>query len=85
MSNLYRKKPIPVRAIQWNGPEDNKKCGPAEITRSGTPGWDGYQIKTYEGWLNLIPGSYVVGPGAKNEYWPVDAEIFEATYEKIDE
>jgi len=72
----YVKKPIPVRAVQWNGPEDNEKCEPAFITTCP----NGYEIATYEGWLKLIPGSYVVGPGAKGEYWPVEREIFEKTY-----
>lgn len=77
---LYVKKPIPVRAIQWNGPQDNEKCLPAVIEHHDTD-----QIRTYEGWLNLIPGSYIVGPGPKGEYWPVECEIFEVTYEEYKE
>lgn len=80
MSNTYIKKPIAVRAIQWNGPEDNEKILPI-IVYSVKEIWC---IKTLEGWLNLTKGSYVVGPGLKGEYWPVDREIFEQTYQKVD-
>lgn len=77
---LYVKKPIPVTAIQWNGYQDNEKCKPAVITRSGSSGWSGFEIETLEGWLKLVPGCYIVGPGYKGEFWPVEKEIFEATY-----
>ena len=93
MRELYVKKAIPVQAIQWNGPEDNEKVMPAivdkiNVDRAGGElaiGFDAYRIQTLEGWLNLVPGSYIVGPGHKGEYWPVDREIFEATYQKYEQ
>ena len=82
---MYRKKPIPVRAVRWFGPEDDAACRPAMITPSGDPSFTGYEIETLEGWLRLTPGCWIVGPGHKGEYWPVQADIFEATYEEIKE
>jgi hypothetical protein len=74
----YIKKAIPVTAIQWNGPEDNEKVLPAKITE----GANLWLIHTLEGTLHLIPGCWIVGPGYKGEYWPVDEEIFAQTYEE---
>lgn len=79
MTKLYIKKPIPISAIQWNGPEDNDKVL-AKIEKGFMD--DQYAIKTLEGWLTLTPGCWIVGEGYKKEYWPVDDEIFKATYEE---
>lgn len=53
-------------------------------TGSDTPsefkGKPGGWIKTLEGGHYVDFGAYVLGPGAKGEYWPVDAQVFEATY-----
>jgi hypothetical protein len=41
-----------------------------------------HAIRTLEGWMNVNPGDYIVGPGVENEYWPVKPRIFEKTYTK---
>lgn len=44
-----------------------------------------YGIQTLEGTLWVKPGDWIVGPGAKGEYWPVDDEVFKMTYEAIED
>lgn len=84
----YVKKPISVRAIQWNGPNDNEKCFPATIYSHPVdrmqPDAELYWfVASIEANLRLIPGCWIVGPGAHGEYWPVQDDIFKATYEVI--
>ena len=38
-------------------------------------------INTLEGQLTVQPGTWIAGPGAKGEFWPIDDEVFRATYE----
>lgn len=93
MIKLYIKKPIPITAIQWFGPEDNDKLpnGKIELWMYTNPndcpklGPVRYQLRTYEGPLKLTPGCWIVGPGAKGEFWPIDEEIFRMTYEEYNE
>lgn len=44
-----------------------------------------YVIKTLEGPLTVLPGTWIAGPGPKGEYWPIDPEVFAATYEKVND
>ena len=41
-------------------------------------------IETLEGDMRVCPGTWVVGPGAKGEFWPVRDDIFQATYERVE-
>ena len=74
----YRKKPIEVDAVQWFSHGDH----PAVHEYADNKGiYSG--IKTIEGMLRVTPGCWIVGPGAKGEYWPVQDDIFKATYESV--
>lgn len=75
----YIKKPYPVDAIKWDRavfhPQvqvefDTGKCFLPTIENQR---------------LYLTESCWIVGPGAKGEYWPVDNEVFEATYEQYHE
>lgn len=79
----YRKKPITVDAVQWFNDGDHASVhrfvyeyGEKDIVRFG--------IQTLEGTMWVKPGDWIVGPGAKGEYWPVDNEIFQMTYERVE-
>jgi hypothetical protein len=71
----YCKKRIPVNAIQWHKAGDHAAV---VLNESGCPA-----IKTAEGWLSVVQGCWIVGPGAAGEYWPVQDAIFRATYEEV--
>lgn len=83
----FRKKPVEIEAIQWDGSED----GAIEISsqdnfegmldfKSG--GFDGFYIKTLEGLMQVSPQDYVI-KGIKGEFYPCKPDIFELTYEEI--
>ena len=97
----YMRKPIYVEAIQFTGENfDEIEAfvgnsieratiidGKQEIPRYTVQ--DGRQIPIYyvhtlEGRMMCLPGSYIV-KGPRGEVWPVKKEIFEETYERIEE
>ena len=45
---------------------------------------EGFKVSTMEGELRSKPGDYLV-IGVKGEKYPVDCEIFEATYDVLEE
>lgn len=78
----YRKKPIEVKAVQWF---PGIYITGAEIQCIWENGVPDAKVQSAEGWIKLSPGSWVVGPGAAGEYWPVMDDIFKATYEAVDD
>ena len=81
----YRKKPVVVEAIQWNG--ENTE----EVYQFAKP-FVSYQtinatipqmaIDTLEGKMVVSQFDYVI-KGIQGEFYPCKPDIFEATYEKI--
>jgi len=91
----YRKKPIVIEAIQWTGSNLNEIkefVGEALIydivdtawkVGKGVPRVD-MQIKTPEGNHECSKGDYII-KGIKGEFYPCKPDIFEATYEKVND
>jgi hypothetical protein len=84
MTKWYRKKPIPVTATQWfkhgdhpevTGYDENWLIAGEDETPVN------FGIHTLEGHIKVTPGCWIVGPGYSGEYWPVQDDIFRATYE----
>lgn len=81
----YRKKPVIVEAYRYNGGEQN--CGiPTEWIVQGNMdfGLDSSYliIPTLEGNHRCDRGNWII-KGTAGEYYPVRADIFEATYEEV--
>ena len=88
----YRKKPVIIEAIQWDGSYESykeiKKCFSDLITTSinyhekynKVYFW---KIFTLEGGHEVSPGDYIV-KGVKGEYYPVKPDIFRETYEGVE-
>ena len=77
----YRKKPVVIEAIQWNGEntmEILKWVGDKAYFH------DSIYIKTLEGDHKATIGDYII-KGIKGEFYPCKPDIFEATYEKVEE
>jgi len=75
---IYRKKPVEVQVVQWNGEnvgEVLKFCGKARIEG------DSIFIDTLEGTMEAKTGDYII-KGVKGEFYPCKPDIFEATYEE---
>lgn len=76
----YRKKPVVIEAIQWNGEntmEILKWVGDKAYLH------DSIYIKTLEGDHKATIGDYII-KGIKGEFYPCKPDIFKATYEKVD-
>lgn len=88
----YRKKPVVIKAIQFNGFDDYMKIvelikesgntlSPEELVEYRTPLM---LINTLEGTMVANPGDYVI-KGVNDEFYPCKPDIFEATYEKVED
>jgi hypothetical protein len=93
----YRKKPVVIEAMQWDGTRACKELieetlydletNNVELPMEGE--WDGttylsWTIYTLEGLITASPGDWIVR-GVKGEHYPCKPDIFEATYEAVDE
>ena len=88
----FRKKPVVIEAIQWNG---NNFDEIKSFTNINARYYSYYEhneyyeskntlvIKTLEGDMVASKGDYIIR-GVKGEYYPCKPDIFEATYEKVD-
>lgn len=87
----YRKKPIVIEAIQWNGlnlEEIKEFVGDSLIYNISDAAWKvgkgtptvHIKIKTLEGTMIAKAGDYIIR-GVNGEMYPCKADIFEKTYE----
>lgn len=78
---LYRKKPVIVEAVQWNGRNEMEIArfigGNLEMDD------DGLLIHTLEGTMKASVGDYVI-KGVNGEFYPCKPGIFEKTYVPVD-
>ena len=72
----FRKKPVVIEATQWFKDGDHPSV--VKVT-------DGYAVvKTLEGNMVVTPGDYII-TGVKGEHYPCKPDIFEMTYERVEE
>jgi hypothetical protein len=81
----YRKKPVVIEAIQWDGTFHHScriedELGYMTILRDSTQ----WVIGTLEGPHIVSKGDFVIR-GIIGEFYSCKAEIFEKTYEKVEE
>ena len=84
----FRKKPVVVDAINWDGENDTiirefliEADWWADRGGTVTPI---LRIRTLEGVMAAIPGDWII-QGMKGEFYPCKPDIFEATYEAVEE
>lgn len=78
----FRKKPVEIEAVQWNGLEDNPKLQAfaghwVDLYWPNKPA-----ITTQEGAMTVSPGDWVIR-GIKGEYYPCKPDIFAASYDPV--
>lgn len=84
----YRKKPVVIEAVQWNGA--NHLICDAFMKGSGAYiSYDKFQlggimIPTLEGTMEAAPGDWII-KGVNGEFYPCKPDIFEKTYELVEE
>jgi hypothetical protein len=91
----YRKKPIVIEAFKWTGGSDQTE-DPAWVVEAIDRGFvysepvshvkfnTVLRINTLEGVMEAQPGDYII-KGIKGEIYPCKPDIFEATYEAVDD
>ena len=91
MVNIYRKKPVEIEAIQFTGSDENydevvKFMGSENIAGECFIGnsCDAIFIKTLEGIMEASLNDYII-KGVQGEFYPCKPDIFEMTYDKVEE
>ena len=84
---LYRKKPVVISAVRFEDTPDSLvaigRMGLDPIVVSyADPAAPILTIKTLEGVMSANVGDYVIR-GVKGEFYPIKAEIFLETYERV--
>jgi hypothetical protein len=89
----FRKKPVVIEATQWFKKGDHPSVTelPYELAVKASVAND-HAIFTVEyGWCPTLEGGHIVSPGdwiitgIKGEHYPCKPDIFEETYEIVDE
>lgn len=87
----FRKKPIIVEAVQlpysthWEWPEIAKWCGGSVVVKGPTDDRrQAIAIPTLEGTMYASLGDWIIR-GVKGEFYPCKPDIFEETYEEIED
>jgi hypothetical protein len=83
----FRKKPVVIEATQWFKVGDHPAVtrlllgdGVSDTWTESDKGW----IHTLEGGHSVTPGDWII-TGVKGEHYPCKPDIFEATYEKVED
>ena len=80
----YRKKPVVIEAVQWNGTDVDAVLGlglgVASFRRVGIGSQTPLEIETLEGTMRADLGDWIIR-GVKGEFYPCKPDIFAATYE----
>ena len=82
----YRKRPIIVQAVQWNGDNfdevEELDYNPSERVRQSNKDAGKLLIITLEGIMTAIRGDWIIR-GVEGELYPCTPTIFESTYEDV--
>lgn len=80
----YRKKPVVIDAVHWNGDLSTlHSLGTYESAVSQDLGSSDLQIETLEGVMTAKVGDWIIR-GVKGELYPIKDDIFRETYEWAD-
>lgn len=78
----FRKKPVVVEAMQWNG--DNSQEIAKFLDRAVSSNWiDTITIATLSVAIKAFRGDWIVR-GEDNEFFVCKPDVFEKTYESVD-
>lgn len=80
----YRKRPVEINAIQWNGEnisEIKAFVGKNLYIVEDSPKYLSMKIKTIEGDMEIGVGDYIIR-GVKGEFYPCKEDIFYISYEE---
>lgn len=85
----YRKKPVIIEAFKWDASNSESTVAPLwlldkfnEFIRFYDDGT--IKIKTLEGEMTVSDGDYII-KGVQGEIYPCKPDIFDMTYEQVEE
>lgn len=80
----YRKKPVIIEALQWNG--HNKSEISNFVSKNEILNFEKFiiSIKTLEGTMFAQVNDYII-KGVNGEFYPCKPDIFNKTYEQVDD
>lgn len=76
----FRKKPVEIEAVQWDG--DNIREIASFAGGSASLGSGVLIIRTLEGEMRADPGDWIIR-GVKGEFYPRKPDIFAQTYDAV--
>jgi hypothetical protein len=83
----FRKKPVVIEAVQYTGDEESQRA----IHRFAPGKVEGFfdhdyflNVYTLEGTMRADPGDWII-KGIQGEFYPCKPDIFEETYDPVDE
>lgn len=81
----YRKRPLVIEAMRWNGSNfaEFLAWSGLEHAEQELGSWN-LIIPTLEGNMIASEGDYII-KGIKGEFYPCKPDIFEATYEEVED
>lgn len=79
----FRKKPVVIEAVKWNGNNHKEVIDFAE-NKIWFDALGNMWIATLEGDMVAKKGDYII-KGVQGEYYPCKPDIFAETYEKTEE
>lgn len=87
MIKQFRKKPVIIEAIQYEGDNSNvinqwSNGVVYAINPQDEPNRQWLNVKTLEGIMSANVGDWIIR-GVKGEFYPCKSDIFEATYEQV--
>jgi hypothetical protein len=84
MSKPYRKKPVVIDAVQFTGHNDDEILSFCPTARDPEAERPTIEITTLEGVMTAEAGDWII-KGVVGEFYPCKPDIFEATYEAVEE
>lgn len=85
--NTFQKKPLLIEAVQWSGSNWHEVyafAGHAVYTSDAKDGTVHLRVKTLDAEGDCAPGDWVIR-GTKGEFYPCREDIFQETYEPVDD
>ena len=79
----FRKKPVVIEAVQWNGDNVTEMSNFAKINLIFKEN-NKLAIRTLEGEMEANVGDWII-KGVKGEFYPCKPDIFVETYEEVKE
>jgi hypothetical protein len=80
----FRKKPVVIEAVQYTGNDGDNPAANQLCYCSAYPAEKAPHIHTLEGVMYVSAGDWII-TGVKGERYPCKPDIFEATYERVDD